>query len=91
MTKEKKKKIYVPLTEEEAITLWLGLRDAGDQKLQDTVAIALITQEVELPTADTEALVEFYLPWLVKQGLVAEGTSLQDAKGKVLQFTSSVH
>lgn len=83
---EKQKKVYLPLTEEQAVRLWLDARDAGDSSLMSTLSMALIKQEVELPTSDAELLLDFYSPWLVDQGLIASTDSPEKAKGKLLEF-----
>lgn len=89
---KQKKKVYIPLTEEEAVSLWLATLESQNRELLDTLSLAMIKQDVQLPTSKTEILIEFYYPWLVEQGLIAEDIPKTEAKGKVLQFVNnSVH
>jgi len=85
----KEKKVYIPLTEEEAVSLWLTTLEAHNQELLDTLSLAMIKQGVELPTSKSEILLEFYYPWLVEQGFIAEDCPKVEAKGKVLQFVNN--
>ena len=68
-------KITLTLDNNTALGLWFAVHFLKDEDLMKELSVQLIEQQVALPDDETpETMLSFYLPWLLKQGYVAEHT-----------------